>query len=361
MAEAFVNRIATAVPAHDVHRAFVAFAHALFRDRPREQALFARMAEKAEIAHRYSCLAPAADPAGPSVDAHGFYARGRFPGTAARMRLFAEEAPRLGEVAVSRLLPGRERNRITHLLVTCCTGFSAPGLDLEVMKRCDLPLGIERTLVGFMGCYAALNALKLARHIVRAEPKARVVVLNLELCTLHLHEEGTLEEILSFLIFGDGSAAALVTAEPLGFALDSFCAIVVPRTEDLITWRIGDLGFDMALSGQVPAAIGDALKAGADEILGGRDAAEIDLWAVHPGGRTVLDAVERALGLEARALAASRAVLRDYGNMSSPSVMFVLEALLRASCDGAMGCAMAFGPGLVAETMLFHRVGAPDG
>ncbi len=354
MTEAYINRIATAVPRHDVHQAFVQFAQSLYRDKPRELALFKRMVEKAGIEHRFSSLAPAADPGGAAVDAEEFYKRGAFPSTAKRMRKFEAQAPALAEAAIGKLLSGSERNCISHLLVTCCTGFSAPGLDLEIVERCDLPTTVERTVVGFMGCYAAINALKLARHIVRSEPAARVLVLNLELCTLHLHEAANLEEVLSFLVFGDGCAASLVTAEPKGVALDSFRAVLVPRTGELITWTIGDSGFDMVLSGQVPATIRDALRARANEILGGKKASAIDLWAVHPGGRTVLDAVERAFDLEPSALATSREVLRAYGNMSSATVMFVLEALMRTSAAGATGCAMAFGPGLVAETFLFH-------
>jgi predicted naringenin-chalcone synthase len=209
-------------------------------------------------------------------------------------------------------------------------------------------------MIGFMGCYAAINALKLARHIVRSEPHAKVLVLNLELCTLHLQETSQLEQILSFLLFGDGAAAALVSAEPEGIALDRFRAVLVPGTGDMITWNIGDFGFDMVLSGQVPGTIHDALQGSVDEILDGAPVRDIDLWAVHPGGRTVLDAVERAFALTPDALAASRDVLRRYGNMSSGTVMFVLDNILRGAARGARGCAMAFGPGLTAETMLFR-------
>jgi predicted naringenin-chalcone synthase len=213
---------------------------------------------------------------------------------------------------------------------------------------------MERTMIGFMGCYAAINALKLARHIVRSEPKAKVLVLNLELCSLHLQETTNLDEILSFLIFGDGCAAALVTADPMGFAMDSFCALLVPDTPDLITWGIGDSGFNMVLSGQVPGTILDAVRERSGQILDGAPISAIDLWAVHPGGRSVLDAIERALDLKPAALGASRDILRRFGNMSSATVMFVLESMLRSPRAGALGCAMSFGPGLIAETMLFH-------
>ncbi len=354
MTTAYINRIATTVPPFDVHNAFRRFAQSLFHSDRRNELLFQRMADKSGIEHRYSCLPPSNRPEGEAVDGERFYVRGDFPDTAARMRRFERHAPQLAQTAVERLQLDKERYRVTHLLITCCTGFSAPGLDHEVVERCGLSTSVERTMIGFMGCYAAINALKLARHIVRSEPSARVLILNIELCTLHLKETTDLEQVLSFLLFGDGCAACLVSADPVGTALDRFCAVLVPGTRELITWNIRDFGFDMVLSGKVPAMIHDALHDHKDEILDGARAEAIDLWAVHPGGRTVLDAVERAFDLTPTALAASREVLRRYGNMSSATVMFVIEKLLRSGTHGRIGCAMSFGPGLTAETMLFR-------
>jgi predicted naringenin-chalcone synthase len=353
LANTYINRIATAVPPHDVHRAFLAFGHLMFRGDTRRATLFDRMAERSGIEHRYSYLAPEGDAEGICVNAHDFYRPGEFPRTAERMKLFERFAPALAERAVEKLELGAEAGRITHLIVTSCTGFSAPGIDLELVARCGLPGSVERTMIGFMGCYAAINGLKLARHIVRSEPGARVLALNLELCSLHLRETADLDEILSFLLFGDGCAAALITAEPIGVAMESFRAVLVPGTRELIQWSVRDFGFDMVLSGQVPGVIHNAMRAAGAEILGGQSPAGIALWAVHPGGRTVLDAVERAFGLDESALAVSREVLRRYGNMSSGTVMFVLDRLMRSGAKGA-GCAMAFGPGLMAETMLFR-------
>jgi predicted naringenin-chalcone synthase len=207
-------------------------------------------------------------------------------------------------------------------------------------------------MIGFMGCYAAINALKLARHIVRSDPKAGVLMLSLELCTLHLQETQELEQVLSFLVFADGASASLITAREQGFALDSFKAVMVPETKGMITWKIRDFGFDMLLSGQVPAELGRALHEG--ELMSERDG--IDLWAVHPGGRSVLDAVEKGLELPADALAASREVLSCFGNMSSATVRFVLQRIMQRARPGQQGCAMSFGPGLTAETVRFHAV-----
>nr|AYM52634.1 type III polyketide synthase [Aetherobacter sp.] len=355
MTIAYLNRIATAVPPHDVHGAFVRFARTLLEDR-RSLALFDRMVDKAQIAHRFAVLPPSATPEGASVDAARFYARGRFPSTGERMRWYEAHAPGLAARAVAGLDLGGDLRRVSHVIVTSCTGLYAPGLDLDLVERCGLDPAVERTMVGFMGCYAAISGLKLARHIVRSTPSARVLLVNLELCSLHLQPTSDLEKLLSFLVFGDGCAASLVSADPTGLALDRFHAALLPETRGLITWHIGDLGFDMVLSGRVPGVIRDGLRAGAAAILDGAPPASIDRWAIHPGGRSVLDAVEQSLGLDPAALAPSRTVLARFGNMSSATVMFVLQAILAASSPGERGCAMSFGPGLAAETLLFHRV-----
>jgi predicted naringenin-chalcone synthase len=347
-AVAHINRIATAVPDNEVHQTFLAFAETQLGRR--DAALFRRMAQRSGIERRYSCLGAAGDP--DVVQAEALYRPGHFPGTAARMALYRQFAPQLAETAVARLKLGRAR--ITHLIVASCTGFSAPGVDLELIERCGLDPSVERTMVGFMGCYAAINALKLAHHIVRSQPDAQVLAINLELCTLHLKDKADIQQTLSFLLFADGCSAALVSAEPTGLALDSFAAVLVPESRDMITWAIDDSGFEMFLSGQVPATIESALRGCARDVLRGTPASAIELWGVHPGGRTVLDAVEHAFALEPSQLSASREVLRRYGNMSSATVMFVLEALMRHARPGARGCAMSFGPGVVAETMLFH-------
>ncbi len=363
MPHAYLNRIATAVPDHDVHQAFVAFADNLLATNaePRTRALFNRMATRSGIAHRFSVLTPNHAATEFHINAYDFYRTGDFPHTARRMQVYEEFAPILMRRALDRLaLSPAERAGITHVLVTTCTGLYAPGLDFQAVEHLGLRPDVERTMIGFMGCYAAINGLKTARHILRSEPSARVLMVNLELCTLHLQQTTDLEQVLSFLVFADGCAASLLSADPTGFRLDSFRAILIPSTRELITWKIGGLGFDMLLSGQVPAAIGKGLEQTGPDILAATSAgpiatpADIPLWAVHPGGKSVLDAVERGLHLPPHALSCSREVLDRYGNMSSATVMFVLERLLAEAHTGQAGCAMAFGPGLTAETMLFH-------
>jgi predicted naringenin-chalcone synthase len=354
MTIAYINRIATAVPPHDIHRAFISFATTLLPEGTVRN-LFRRMARMSAIEHRFSFIHPVATDDGSWKDTERLYQPGSFPVTARRMKFFERYAPQLARNALDNLgLCEEERRSITHVIVTSCTGLYAPGLDFEIVNHLGLDPSVERTMIGFMGCYAAINSLKSARHIVRSEPNARVLVLNLELCTLHLQETQDLEQVLSFLVFSDGCAASLISAQKTGLGIDSFLAIGIPDTSHLITWRIGELGFDMQLSGQVPGEIGRALNGMGSQVTRGRDPLSIDLWAVHPGGRSVLDSVETGLGLPPDALSSSRDILARFGNMSSATVMFVLQQVMERAQAGQQGCAMSFGPGLTAETMLFH-------
>ena len=347
---AFLNAIGTAVPDHDIHRAFIGWAQG--RIEPDARALFDRMAARAGIDHRWSVL-PAGSDGGSPVAADGFYGMG-MPGTAARMTVYAQAAPALGVAAVAALRAKIDLGEITHLVVASCTGFVAPGIDQIIAGMLALSPSVERLLIGFMGCYAAVAALRSARHIVRSDPGARVLVLTVELSTLHLQDDRRIEPLLAMLQFADGAAAALVTAEPAGFALEQPFAAALSDSADLIRWDITDAGFAMHLGGAVPGRIAAALQdeAFVEVATHGADAADL-VWAVHAGGRSILDAVQKSLALPPHALDASRAVLRDKGNMSSATLMFVLETLL----DGepvADGVAMAFGPGLAAEGFAFR-------
>lgn len=342
-----VNRIGTAVPRHDVHQTFIDWAHAHIEDE-RTARLFHRMAERSGIDHRWSVLTP--PPGGTQTDPGGFY-HGGMPSTAARMAIYAEQAPQLALEAIGRLGPLGE---ISHIVVASCTGFVAPGVDQLLARALDLAPTVERTLVGFMGCYAAVAALRVANHIVRSTPDARVLVVMVELSTLHLQSTAEIEPLLAMLQFGDGAAAAIVSAEASGFAIDGFFAHTLPDSAELIRWTIGDEGFVMHLSGEVPGRIGEALqdRATLHALIGSEP---VDRWAVHAGGRSVIDAVEHGLGLDRDSLAASRAVLADYGNMSSATVMFVLQRMM-AGTAVANGVAIAFGPGLAAEGFHFRSV-----
>ena len=340
------------MPGHDIHHAFIAWARTQLEQRKRR--LFDRMATRSGISHRWSILPEGADGASP-VDPGGFYAVSPLPGTGERMKIYAIAAPDLAIEAIEALVARTELGAISHLVVASCTGFVAPGIDQIIAARMGLAPSVERLLVGFMGCYAAVAALRSARHIVRSDPAARVLVVTVELSTLHLQVAHELEPLLAMLQFGDGAAAGLVTAEPVGFALEAPFATTLPDSAELIRWDITDRGFAMHLSGQVPARIAAGLADPefAAAATGGVDPAEVDGWAVHAGGRSILDAVERALALPEDALATSRSVLEEVGNMSSATLMFVLASLLEGP-PVARGVALAFGPGLAAEGLRFR-------
>lgn len=353
---AFINYVATAVPSQDVHEAFVSWAELRLPDE-RQRSVFRRMAERSGINHRWSVLPRTIDGGSPVADG-GLYANSS-PLTSERMLIYAEAAPALALAAIAKLdADAGAVAEVTHLVVASCTGFVAPGVDQIIARNLGLGNHVERTLIGFMGCYAAIAALRTAYHIVRSEPAARVLVVTVELSTLHLQFTDNMEALLGMLQFGDGAAAAMVSGDRMGLRIDRPFAVAMEDSETLIQWAIGETGFVMQLSGEVPGRIGTALEKPwvRERILEAADPREIDSWAVHAGGRSILDAVQRGFDLPASALDRSREVLADFGNMSSSTLMFVLAAILRQpDQQERRGIALAFGPGLAAEGFRFER------
>lgn len=340
-AGAYLNRIGTACPANDIHDAFVDWSAQQLKDR-RERAVFERMASRSAISHRWSVLGPDRREGNAALSWYGSDAG---VATRDRMEVYGREAPVLAMSAIEQL---GDIGAITHLVTASCTGFVAPGIDQIIAQALGLPNTVERTFIGFMGCYAAIPALRTARQIVRSEPHARVLVVTVELCTLHLQPDADVEKLLAMMLFGDGAGAAIVSAEPEGLELTEPFALALPDSAELMTWRIGDYGFSMHLSGQVPIRIASALsEPSVRETVEG--AQGVDSWAVHAGGRSILDAVTRGLLLEDTALDHSRAILESYGNMSSATILYVLERIIAQGRHIEHGRALAFGPGLTAE------------
>lgn len=340
-----INAIATAVPASECDATYKAWAMRQLAGR-REAGLLDRMVQRSGIGRRFTVLSH-----DPTYQAEGsFYDVPEAPSTLERMTVYAREAPELALAAIDRLA---DCEGITHMVVASCTGFTAPGLDQVIARRLGLAPTVERVVIGFMGCYAGVTALRSAAHIVRSDPAARVLVVAVELCTLHLQPTDRLESLLAMGQFADGAAAALVTGDGPGLALGAGLSLVLEDSHELITWTIGDTGFAMELSGEVPARLAEALgdPAVVAAVTEGRPLEAIAAWAIHPGGKSIVDAVERGLGLPADKVAASRGVLQDYGNMSSATVLFVLERQM--SERPASGIALAFGPGLAMEGLRF--------
>ncbi|RDC59457.1 Naringenin-chalcone synthase [Alteripontixanthobacter maritimus] len=337
-----ITSIATAVPDIDFEQDYRGWAIRRLGEK-REAKLYERMAARSGIEHRWSVLS--------EEDAKldrgdGFYSADA-PSTARRMTIYAEQAPKLALAAIAKL---PELGEVTHIVVASCTGFVAPGIDQIIARRLGLSDAVERVLIGFMGCYAAVTALRTARHIVRSEPDARVLVVTVELSTLHHQGHVDIEPLLAGAQFGDGAAAAIVAASGEGLTLGEGISAALEESDELITWQIGDTGFHMHLSGEVPGRIAAALARPdiTKRVTGGR---QVAAHAVHAGGRSILDAVQNGLGLDPKALDHSRAVLREFGNMSSSTLMFVLERTLRDRPES--GVALAFGPGLAMEGFHF--------
>lgn len=340
-----INALSTALPDTDFEAQYRDWA--MRRLGKREAKLYQRMADRSGIEHRWSVLSP--------EDAlldrgEGYYSGLEQPGTASRMEIYAREAPRLALQAIAGL---PDLGRITHIVVASCTGFVAPGIDQIIARELGLADDVERVLVGFMGCYAAVTALRTARHIVRSEAGAQVLVVTVELSTLHHNDTVEIEPLLAGAQFADGAAAAIVTADGPGLAIEQGISAALEDSGRLITWDIGDKGFLMTLSGAVPGRISGALARPEvrDRITGGADPHSFDAWAVHAGGRSIIDAVEDGFGLARGTCADSRDVLRDCGNMSSSTLMFVLARIF--SQRPARGVAIAFGPGLAIEGFRF--------
>lgn len=342
---AIITGIATAVPDLDFEKDYRRWAMSRLGE-SREARLYERMAARSGIEHRWSVLG---EEDARLDEGRGFYGNGA-PSTAARMAIYAQAAPELALKAIAGLA---ELGEPTHLVVASCTGFVAPGIDQIIARKLGLGDTVERVLIGFMGCYAAVTALRTARHIVRSQPEARVLVVTVELSTLHHQEEMDLEPLLMGAQFGDGAAAAIVTGDGTGLALGEGISAALEDSDELITWRIGDTGFQMRLSGEVPGRIAGALAdpAVCARITGGVEPAAIAAWAVHAGGRSILDAVEKGLHLPPTALDDSREVLRTCGNMSSSTLMFALKRIMRR--QPGSGVALAFGPGLAMEGFRF--------
>jgi predicted naringenin-chalcone synthase len=296
-----------------------------------------------------------------------------FPGTKVRNELYAEHATGLyveaGRAAIAAS-PGIEASDITHVVTVSCTGFYAPGPDFMVARELGLNAGVERYHLGFMGCYAAIPALRIAKQLCEADAAAVVLVISVELCTLHLRTSNDPDTIVASSLFSDGAASGIVTARPpaegeRSFDLDRFATRITPTGEDDMAWKIGDHGFEMVLSNAIPAIIDEHIT-GAIEPLVDHDATltralatdaasdAIAHWAIHPGGRSILDKVESRLKLTEAQLVPARETLRDFGNMSSATVLFVLRNILdsAAAADGDRVAAMAFGPGLTVESAL---------
>jgi len=363
----YLHKIVTTVPEKFYTQEFALnFLLKLVGDSEKKQTLLKKLYKGTQIRKRHTVI----DDYDKDPSEYTFYPKNPTlqpePSTAQRNDLYIEEAKRLTLKASKQLLeetPEFDRKKITHVITVSCTGFVAPGLDFFLVRDLGLNPTIHRYNIGFMGCQGAFPAMKQARDICLADPEARVLVVNVELCSVHIQQREELDIVVSNAIFADGVSAALVSAhkndvQGTKYTLEQFATAFAPNTENDMAWRIGDHGFLMKLSVYVPNIVKENIKPLMDTLFesSGIKQDEIDIWAIHPGGRSILEKAEEALGLAKEDLDASYRIMQEYGNMSSTTIMFVLDDILKDSAKKGKVFAAAFGPGITVEVGLMEKI-----
>ncbi len=361
--------IGTAVPENQIPQSqvvrFMAKAHGMSgRDITRLEALY----RTTGIKSRYSAIP---DYASASTNDRQFYSSSDnlepFPTTKERSVFYRKEAVKLSLKSIQNCLvqTNATLSEVTHLITISCTGMYAPGLDIDLVNELELSRNVERTCINFMGCYAAFVGIKSAKAFCDANPEATVLVVATELCTLHFQKKADEDNLVSNAIFGDGSAALLISnkhksksgvksLKPLAFHNELF-----PEGADEMAWNIGDFGFEMKLSTYVPALIEKGIGQLVGQIIKKASVGEANHFAIHPGGKRILEVIEKELNISKNDNWAAREILSAYGNMSSPTVLFVLKRLLEslgAQNTGDKVLSLAFGPGLTVESMILEVV-----
>jgi predicted naringenin-chalcone synthase len=286
-----------------------------------------------------------------------------FPSTRDRMILYKKNALPLALSAINKCFekkPSIHKKDVSHLITVSCTGMYAPGIDIELVNALNLSTSIERTSINFMGCYAAFNAIKLANAICESNSNATVLIVCVELCSIHFQREATEDNMLANALFGDGCAALIVQAKKhsgIQLEMESFFCEIAHEGENDMAWAIGDQGFEMMLSSYVPTIIQSGIRKLTSSLLAQTPAtlSDISFFAIHPGGKRILEVIERELGVTREQNKFAYSVLQNFGNMSSPTVLFVLNDIfdqLTQADDGKRILSFAFGPGLTMESMV---------
>ena len=363
MSLSFITSIGTATPPHQLSQSaiaeFMTTAMGLQEDEARKLQILFRACG---IETRYSVL----EDYGKTSGFH-FYENGPgmepFPSTKRRLELYRRHALALSLEAVLKCfstLSDFRKDSITHLMVVSCTGMYAPGLDIDLVKALGLNSHVERTSINFMGCYAAFNALKLADAVCTAQPVSKVLIVCTELCSIHFQKESTEDNLLASALFADGAAAVMVESIPrkgLNLLQESFYCELATEGEHDMTWTVGDLGFEMRLSSYVPDVVRSGIKNLTRSLLTKihQNLSDVAYFAIHPGGKKILEAIENELGLTKAQNKHAYEVLRNFGNMSSPTVLFVIQEVcknLDGLDNGKRILSLAFGPGLTLESMV---------
>jgi predicted naringenin-chalcone synthase len=356
----YITAIATANPQHKISQTDIAeFMLRAMIFHNGEARKLKTIFRASGIDYRYSVLADYGK--AENFDFYPNTATGSFPSTRDRLAVFQKHALPLSVEAIEKIFNADiTANDITHLVVVCCTGMYAPGLDIELVKALKLRPDVHRTAINFMGCYAAFNALKIADAFCKSDRKSKVLVVCTELCSLHFQREASEDNLLANALFADGCAAVLVEAESssnLQLEVVGFHNDLSMEGDQDMAWRIGDLGFEMKLSSYVPDIIRSGIKNLTNGLLAKTQTNNggVQHYAIHPGGKRILEVIEQELSIPHEKNDAAYYVLKNYGNMSSATVLFVLKALLEKFSNANVGeniLSFAFGPGLTMESML---------
>ncbi len=288
-----------------------------------------------------------------------------------RMAIYKEKVTPLAVSAIDKLLNDNDfdKKNISHLITVSCTGLTTPGIEFYISKALSLE-HTEKLSINFLGCYASFKAIKAANNICLADPNARVLIVSVELCCLHFYPSSVGEDIIANLLFADGAAAALVCGDNVPIerspnasnkqvlAITKTGSAFIPNTENLMTWDISSSAFRMYLSGDVVNAIKNNIENALKRFLKTEEIS-FDIWAVHPGGIKIVEAVQAALNLPLEKVQTSIDILRDFGNMSSATILFILEKQLseiRAQKEDKTLLSVGFGPGLNVEMITYKSV-----
>ncbi|MEZ0539229.1 type III polyketide synthase [Fibrella arboris] len=370
----FITSLGTAVPGNAIPQNQIArfMAEALEMDE-RDQRRLSALYRQTRIDQRHSVLPDYSRSRGEYTFYPNTEGLEPFPTVGQRMKMYQQEAVPLALQAIDDCLanyPGFDKQGITHIVTVSCTGLYAPGPDIELIEAMGLPGTTQRMAINFMGCYGAFNGIKAADAIVRSTPDAVVLVVCVELCTLHFQKKNDLDNLLSNALFSDGAAAVLVEGKARvdrSLRLRSFYCDLLPAGKEAMAWHVTDYGFEMTLTSEVPSFIQQGIGQMLSRLLerSGLTIGDIGTYALHPGGRRILEVIEGQLGLDQTDNRYAYQVLKEFGNMSSATVLFVLKAIWNdldnaandpdKNSDGSFNIlSCAFGPGLTLESMILE-------
>lgn len=355
----YLSAIETAVPQYRYHQNDLA---EFFQNTAKDTSIKRKMkmvAHKSGIQTRYSVLADFGNHPSDFTFFEKNWDLSPSVSLTKRMEIYKTNALQLSIAAIQKIANFESiKNSITHIITVTCTGLFAPGMDIELIQALNLNPKTQRSSINFMGCNAAIIALNQANSICNSQPNAKVLIVCTELCTIHIQNSFTDDYLLSNSLFSDGSAAAIVSSKPQNsteysdLAITSFNSLIIHEGQNDMAWQLSEYGFLMSLSAYISNLINGNISKMLSDLNIQKD--KINFWAIHPGGKKILDDFAKVFDFKNNELVSAYHVLKNYGNMSSPTILFVLKELMENNEKKRSGDTIftaAFGPGLTIETM----------